>query len=131
VDKLLTGLDQKKPQGPDKISPRLLKELHTEMAPTLTIIFQKNNEHRYCSPEMDLKHVIITPALKKGQSQSSNNRQISLTCITSKLMEHIIVSNMRDYLDTHSILCHQQHGFRSGHSCETQRIGFLKEIADS
>jgi len=46
-------------------------------------------------------------------------------------MEHIIVSNMMDYLDTHNILCPQQHRFRSKHSCETQLIGFTQEIAVS
>jgi len=52
-------------------------------------------------------------------------------CIESKLMEHIIVSNMMDYFDTHNILCPQQHGFRSKHICATQRIGFTQEITDS
>ena len=42
VDKLLTGLNSNKTQGPDEISPRLLKELHTEIAPILTIIFQRS-----------------------------------------------------------------------------------------
>jgi len=37
VDKLLKGLNPNKAQGPDKISPRLPKELHTEI---LTIIFK-------------------------------------------------------------------------------------------
>jgi len=31
VDKLLTGRNPKKAQDPNKISPRLLKELHTEI----------------------------------------------------------------------------------------------------
>jgi len=42
VDKLLTGLNPQKAQGPDEILPRLLKELHTEIAPILTIIFQRS-----------------------------------------------------------------------------------------
>jgi len=80
----------------------------------------------------DWKHAIITPAFKKGsKSIPSINRPISPTCIASKLMEHIIVSNMMDYFDTHNIFCSQQHGFRSKHSCETQLIGFTQEIADS
>jgi len=45
-------------------------------------------------------------------------------------MEHIIVSDMMDYFGTHNILCPQQHGFRSKHSCETQSIGCTQEIAD-
>ena len=46
-------------------------------------------------------------------------------------MEHIIGSDMMDYIDTYNILCPQQHGFRSKHSCETQLIGFTQQIADS
>jgi len=58
----------------------------------------------------DWNHAIITPAFKKGStSKPSNYRPISLTCIASTLMEHIIVSNMMDYYDTHNILCPQQH----------------------
>jgi len=68
---------------------------------------------------------------KRSKSKPSNYTLISLTWIASKLMEHIIVSNMMDYFDTHNILCPQQHGFRSKHSCETQLIGFTQEIADS
>ena len=100
VDKLLTGLNPNKVQGPDEISPRLLKELHTEIAPILTIIFQRSLDTGIVPK--DWKHAIITPAFKKGsKSKPSNYRPISLTCIASKLMEHIIVSSMMDdYSDT-------------------------------
>jgi hypothetical protein len=40
VKKLLKGLNPSKASGPDQLSPRLLKELHTEIAPVLTHIFQ-------------------------------------------------------------------------------------------
>jgi len=43
VDMLLTGLNPNKAQGPDEISPWMLnKELHTDIAPILTIIFQRS-----------------------------------------------------------------------------------------
>ena len=51
--------------------------------------------------------------------------------MASKLMEHIFVSNIMHYFDTHNILCPQQHGFMSKNSCETQLIGFTQKIADS
>ena len=54
VDILLAGLNPNKVQGPDEISPRLLKELHTEIAPILTVIFQRS-----------LNTGIVTKALKK------------------------------------------------------------------
>jgi len=63
VDKLLTGLNPNKAQGPDEISPRLLKELHTEIAPILTIIFQRSLDTGIVPK--DWKHAIITPALKR------------------------------------------------------------------
>lgn len=34
-----------------------------------------------------------------------------------------------DHLDEHSILCDNQHGFRSKRSCETQLIITIEEIA--
>jgi len=99
VEILLPGLNPYKAQGPDEISPWLLKEIHTEIAPILTIIFQRSLNAGIVTK--DWKHAIITVAFNKGsKSKPSNYKPISLTCIASKLMEHIIVSNMMDYFDT-------------------------------
>ena len=40
IAKLLLNLNPSKAPGPDEIKPRVLKELATEIAPILTIIFQ-------------------------------------------------------------------------------------------
>ena len=63
--KLLTGLNPNQDQGPDETSPQLLKELHTEIAPILTIIFQRSLDTGIVPK--DWNYLIITPALKKGQ----------------------------------------------------------------
>ena len=74
---------------------------------------------------------IIAPVFKKGQrSKPCNYRPISLTCIASKLMEHIIVSNLMSFFDKHELLSPFQHGFRSKRSCETQLLSFTQEIFD-
>jgi len=113
----LTGLNPDKAQGPDEISPRLLKKLHTEKAPNLTIMFQRSLDTGIVPK--DWKHARVTPAFKKGsKSKPSKYRPITLTRIASKLMGDIILSNIMDYFDTHNILCPQQHGFRSKHSLE-------------
>ena len=44
VDKLLQGLSPNKASGPDEISPKILKELHHEIAPILTLIFNLSLE---------------------------------------------------------------------------------------
>ena len=46
----------------------------------------------------------------------------SLTCVCSKLLEHIICHHIREHLDNLSILSVFHHGFRSGHSCVSQLL---------
>ena len=130
VNKLLRGLNPNKASGPDQISPRLLMELHTEVTPILTNIFQLSITTGIVPN--DWRHAIIAPVYKKGQkSKPSNYRPISLTCIASKLIEHIIVSNIMSFYDENNLLSQYQHGFRSKHSCETQIISFTQEVHDN
>ena len=64
---------------------------------------------------------------KGGKYNAANYRPISLTCVTCKLMEHIITSHIMSHLEKNEILCPEQHGFRRGHSCETQLLGYVDE----
>ena len=45
-----------------------------------------------------------------------------------KLLEHIICHQILNHLEQHNILTPLQHGFRSGHSCETQLITTTNDI---
>ena len=65
------------------------------------------------------------------KAKTSNYRPIPLTCITSKIMEHIIVTNIMTHFDSNNLLSPFQHGFRSKHSCETQLVNFTQEIFDN
>ena len=47
---------------------------------------------------------------------------MSLTCVASKLLEHIICRHLLHHLDIHNILTSLNHGFRAGNSCETQLV---------
>ena len=76
----------------------------------------------------------ITPIFmfKKGNcSTPSNYRPTSLTSVTSKLLEHIIVSNMMNHLENNNILVDCQHVFWQRWSCETQLITFVNELLES
>ena len=44
-------------------------------------------------------------------------------------MEHIMVSNIMHHFDQHQILSNLQHGFRDGHTCETQLTAFVDDLA--
>ncbi len=64
VEKLLKGLNPSKASGPGELSPRLLKELHSEIAPVLTHIFQISLNTGVVPN--DWKHAVIAPVYKKG-----------------------------------------------------------------
>ncbi len=59
----------------------------------------------------------------------ANYRPVSLTCVTCKLLEHNIFSNTMNFLEEHIILNINQHGFRNGHSCESQLINTIECLA--
>ena len=116
--------------GPDEISPKILKELHHEIAPILTLIFNLSLETGVVP--IDWRTAGVVPVYKKGsKSKASNYRPISLTCIASKMLEHILVSNIMSHFHDNNLLSQYQHGFRSEHSCESQLISFTQEVYDN
>ena len=58
-----------------------------------------------------------------------NYRPISLTSVCCKVMEHIIFNSIMSHLEKNNILNSFQHGFRSGHSCTTQLLTIIEELA--
>ncbi|CAH1259285.1 Hypp2230 [Branchiostoma lanceolatum] len=130
-----TGADQSKiwklnpgkASGPDGISPRILKEPCEELADPLTRIFQKSLQERTV-PD-DWRHANVAPIFKKGQRyDKANYRPISLTCICSKIMEHIVCSNLMKHAEHHNLFYKLQNGFRPGRSCETQLLESIHEV---
>ena len=130
VEQLLLNLQPYKAAGPDAILPRTLKDFATEIAPVLTIIFNKSLSSSTI-PD-DWRTANVTPIFKKGERYlPSNYRPISLTCICCKVQEHIIVSNIMAHLDKHSILYRWQYGFRAKHSTDTQLTTFVHELSQN
>ncbi len=121
VAKLLGNINPKKACGPDGIPCIVLKELALELAPVLTALFEQSIVSGSL-PEDWLK-AYINPIFKKGnQNMAENYRPVSLTCVCSKLLEHIICTHIWEHLDQHNIITDKQHGFRRRHSCESQLI---------
>ena len=129
IAKVLRELKVKKAAGPDGLSARYLKETADIIAPILQVIFNLS----YTSGETptDWKSAHICPIFKKGNRQcAANYRPVSLTSIASKVMEHCIVSNLLDHLETHHLLYKHQHGFRRKLSTETQLLTFVHELVE-
>ena len=76
---------------------------------------------------------IICPLFKKGdRSLACNYRQVSLTCVPCKLLEHIVCSNIMAHLDEHRILVScQKNSMHSGNGIvvETQLITVIDDWA--
>ena len=130
VSKQLSKLNPGKAAGPDNLTSRILKELHSEVVPMLSDIF--NSSLREGKVPDDRRNASVSPVYKKGaKTKAENYRPISLTCICCKVMEHVITSNIMAYLDKHQLLHSNQHGFRKKLSCETQLIQFVQDISDT
>ena len=130
VAKLLHGLNPNKATGPDEVPAKILQLAANELAPALSLIFQKS----LTTGELPLSwlRANITPIFKKGdRSLASNYRPISLTSICCKILEHIIFSNIMNHFDQYAILTDRQHGFRRKHSTESQLILTTHDLANS
>ena len=76
------------------------------------------------SPPSSRKVTNITPVI---------TALVSLTCIISKCMEHILVSNnyIMQHLDSNKILYGLQHGFRKNFSSDTQLLSLFKDLSSN
>ena len=127
---LLLGLKTSKATGPDKIPSRLLKELAYQISPALTLLYRASISQG--TVPLDWKLANVVPIFKKGsKSCPSNYRPVSLTSICCKILEHIIYSSIWHHLEEHNIICNEQHGFRAGHSCETQLLITIHDFAQN
>ena len=86
VSEKLKKLNPNKSPGPDKIYPRILKELSNELASPLAYLFNLSIEKGEIPEEW--KCAEVTAIFKKGAKSSANNyRPVSLTCIVCKVLE--------------------------------------------
>ena len=81
----------------------------------------------------DWRQAQVAPIFKKGEKyDAANYIQVSLTCICSKNLKHIIiVSNINKHLAFESILADFQHCFRSQRSLETQLVQFFHDLVSN
>ena len=128
IEKLLSNLNAAKASGPDNIPIRILKEAAQQIAPVLQVIFTQS--YQTGNLPQDWLSANIVAIFKKGNKNTlANYRPVSLTCVTTKLMEHIVFHSIMDDIDSYNLLKHCQHGFRQKHSTESQLIVTMEEIA--
>ena len=118
---LLSALQLGKASGPDGISPHMLKNTASSIAPSITDLF---NYSLQCGQlPAQWKTAMIVPIPKStNMSDPGNYRPVSLTCILCKLLEKLVCQVMEEHLEETNQLCDNQWGFRSGRSTTTALI---------
>ena len=128
VAKQLLNLNPSKACGPDEIPPKLFKLVADEISPALGFLFQQS--YNTGTVPTEWKYALATPIHKSGDKcDPGNYRPISLTCICSKLMEHIVLSHISKHVAANNILVDEQHGFRQKLSTTTQLISATHDWA--
>ena len=91
-------------------------------------LIYKHSIETSCVP-LDWKLANVVSIFKKGDRKLPlNYRPISLTSVSSKLIEHFIAHKIREFLGKNNLLSECQHGFRKKHSCESQLIHTLSDL---
>lgn len=110
--KQLQSLKAHKACGPNGIPPWFLKEYAIEIGPILTEISQETINTGLIPSRW--KHANVCGIFKNGERPHvANYRPISLTCIASNVLEHIIHSHVMKHVEQYKILTDVQHGFRA------------------
>ena len=94
---LIRNLNPHKAIGPDAIPAHLLCGLSVEVAPALTFVFQMSLETGQIPDDWRMAYFV--PVYKRcDKCSAENNRPVSITSICSKVMEHILFSNIIQHI---------------------------------
>ena len=108
--------------GPDGIPAMFYKGAANSLARPLSIIFNRSLLQGCVPKDWKLAKVIPLYKGKDCRDASSSYRPISLTNVTCKVMETLIVVELTHYLESKNLLAHCQHGFRRGRSTVTNLL---------
>lgn len=123
----LSSLDPTKSSGCDGIGSKLVRDCALALYLPLHHLFSVSLSKQ--SIPYEWKCHSITPIFKSGdKSQVNNYRPISLLCIISKVLEHLIFNKISNFIVTNNILYHHQFGFRQQHCTTQQLLVFLSDV---
>ena len=118
VRKAMLSLRKKKSSGKDGISQeQIVLGTDTLVIPLTRLI---NTSITTGEVPEEWKEAVVTPILKKGDSQKKENyRPVSCLIVASKVMERIVCDQITRFFEVHGLLPDNQHGFRARRSTMT------------
>jgi len=102
--------------GLNDMHDRMRKKLVDTVSEPLSIIFEKLQ--LLGKVPIDWKKGNITPIYKKGRKEvPGNHRLSSLTSLSEKIMEQILLENILRHILDEQVIRASHHGFTKGRSC--------------
>ncbi|PKU38527.1 rna-directed dna polymerase from mobile element jockey-like [Limosa lapponica baueri] len=127
ISDLLHELDTHKSMGLDGLHPGVLRELAEVFTKPLSIIYQQS--WLTGAVPVDWRLANVMPIYRKGQKEDGvNYRPVSLTSVSGKVMEQIILSAIMRHVEDNQVIRPSQHGFMKGRSCLTNLIFFYDKM---
>ena len=121
----LLSTNRHKACGPDDVSARIIHECAEELVIPIAKLCRLSLEQGVFPSRW--KRANIVPIFKKGaKSRASNYRSVSLTPLSSKVLEKAVYISLLSHV--RPVLADQQHGFMSGRSCVTN-LGSMLRVA--
>lgn len=127
IEKIIDQLKCETSPGSDEIRVQDIKYIKKEISPIIAnFINMSVSSGQY--PD-DLKLSLIRPIYKQGcHLDYTNYRPIAILSVINKITEKVIVRQICNFLEKHSIISNSQHGFRRGRSTATALTQFTDYI---
>ena len=123
----IKSLNTNSSMGMDGIHPRLLSRCASTLSMPLSIIY--NASLRAGALPLEWLSSQVTPIFKKGaRTDPLNYRPVSITSVPCKVMEKVILSHLKPFLEENELISEHQFGFRSGRSTTDQLVLCYNDI---
>ena len=127
--RIITKIKSKHSCGHYNISTALLKQIKTEISPSITLIVNHCLTTGILPNKLKIAKVV--PVLNKGDKDLLNNyRPISMLPSISKIFETGIYKQLYEYLQEHRDIINSQYGFRKKHSTEYTAIELVDRVIE-
>ena len=125
-----SNLKLKKSPGPDAITNEMIVNLWQPALHKLLDIFNKTWQAGTL-PQI-WREATMIPIHKKGKakSEASSDRPVSMTSCIVKVLERIINTSLKWFLESENLLVSEQAGFRKHHCTDYQTTYLAQEIED-